>query len=133
MEWPAAVASGLKGHPELDELAKTGNRADDRIDRFIAGFFACKSNGFLGNSGNFAHAEADTHKLGPKAHYSRDETSQTATATGLGDRFLRARNTGDQGVDLVGRRFLLQEGEDEAHGLACRIRIGTDIGGNTRD
>ena len=46
------------------------------------GFFTSKSNGFLGNAGDFAHAEANAHQLGTETHDARHQAGKKA-ATAL--------------------------------------------------
>jgi hypothetical protein len=46
-----------------DELAETRDGRNNCINRAVAGLFAGESNGFFGNAGDFAHAEAHAHQL----------------------------------------------------------------------
>ncbi len=117
-----------------DELAKAGNGIHHLVDRAGAGLFTSKSNGFLGNPGDLAHAEANAHQLGAEAHDAWHQAGEKASTTFcLGDGSFRTGEGGDELFNLVGRCFLLQESQNQANGLGGSCRIGADISGNARD
>ncbi|KFJ50706.1 hypothetical protein DK52_3278 [Brucella abortus] len=119
--------------PGSDELAKAGNSADNGVHRLIACLFLGKTDGFLGNAGDFPHAKARTHKLGAETHHTANEVRQEAATLDLRYGFFRTRNCCQQLLHLIGRAFLLQEGEDHADCLFCRCRINANVRGDARD
>lgn len=51
-----------------DELAEARNGIHDLVNRTASGLFASKSNSFLGDAADLAHAETKTHQFRAEAH-----------------------------------------------------------------
>ena len=119
---------------KLNELTQARDGSNDLTDRVLAGLFAGIGNGFFGNALDLPHAESCRHHFGSGAHEAAhsEPTARIGLALGRQQRF-RTGQLVDQGLDFVGRAFLLQEVENDADGFFRGRLIDADISDETRN